>query len=195
MRISHLNIRFFEASIQVFCPFLKLSSFLFAGILPKSCIILYPTYLNVFSQTSACLFTFLMPFDKQHFLILMKFNWSIFPIAVNVYLSHLKKNLSYHEDILMFSSRGFSFHVTLLSTITYLLSQPSQICHIQVCATWQHKLNSLSLLLCVLLFKKTNKSLLVNDDDGNVLSFGKVRRLLAELPELSLQFLITRPQL
>lgn len=92
MRTSQLNIHFFEASIQVFCPFWKLSSFWFAGILPKSCIrILYPTYLNVFSQTSACLLTFLMPFDKQHFLILMKFNWSIFPIAVNVYLCHLKK--------------------------------------------------------------------------------------------------------
>lgn len=136
MRISHLNIRFFEASIQVFCPFLKLSSFLFAGILPISCTILYPTYLNVFSQTSACVFTFLMPFDKQHFLILMKFNWSIFPIAVNVYLSHLKKNLSYHEDILMFSSRGFSFHVTpsFHHYLSPLPTQPnlsySSLCHL-----------------------------------------------------------------
>lgn len=132
MCISHLNIRFFEASIQVFCPFWKLSSFWFAGILPKSCIrILYLTYLNVFSQTSACLLTFLMPFDKQHFLILMKFNWSIFPIAVNVYSCHLKKIFPTMKTFSCFLL-GFSFHVTLLSTVTsYLLSQPSQICHSQ----------------------------------------------------------------
>lgn len=181
MCISHLNIRFFEASIQVFCPFWKLSSFWFAGILPKSCIrILYLTYLNVFSQTSACLLTFLMPFDKQHFLILMKFNWSIFPIAVNVYSCHLKKIFPTMKTFSCFLLEVLAFMSPFFPPLL-LISSPNPAKFVI------HKLNSLSLLLCVLLLKKTNKSLLVNDDDGNVL-FGNVPRLPVEMPELSLQF-------
>lgn len=63
-------------------------------------------FANIFSQSVNCLFTFLMgSFEAEMFLILMKSNPSVFPLALRLVVSHLRNLLLHpqnHLDLLLF---------------------------------------------------------------------------------------------
>ena len=99
-----------EISIQVMCSFLKLCYLCFCGwVIVAVCIFwildLHQTqHLQIFSHSVGCLFTFLMFFEEQSFLILKKlniyFSFSLFCfICVFIFNWRIHWQTEDHEDL------------------------------------------------------------------------------------------------
>ena len=103
---------------KILCLISCLLVFLISG-----CVSVKSTLNGFYQCTTTDGYHIQMSFDKENFLILTKFNWSNFPLAVNTFFCHLKNKsflLQGHKDILL----CFLLEACLTFTSPFFLSLP-----------------------------------------------------------------------